>query len=188
LENRDFFLNCAPICAKQRGSRKREVSSGFWQEFNWMAQRASLAEDRFPADDNVTEFIAPEADSTRKDYFVRRDGLEYAGAHVLADLWGASRLDDIDHIEASLREIVETCGATLLHIHLHHFSENGGVSGVAVLAESHITVHTWPERNFAAFDIFMCGACDPNKAVPVLRRYFQPATVTAGEHKRGVVG
>jgi S-adenosylmethionine decarboxylase len=187
-KNHDFFLKSQRNRAKQRGSRLRDFS-GFWQEFKWMAQRAALAEDRFPATENVTEF-APrgEAESDRKDYFVHRDGLEYAGAHVLADLWGASRLNDIAHIEASLREIVETCGATLLHIHLHHFSENGGVSGVAVLAESHITVHTWPERDFAAFDIFMCGACDPNKAVPVLRRYFEPESIQAGEHKRGIVG
>jgi len=60
-------------------------------------------------------------------------------------------------MEATLREAVLQAGATLLHIHLHHFTPNGGISGVAVLAESHISVHTWPERNFAAFDVFMCG-------------------------------
>jgi len=49
----------------------------------------------------------------------------------------------------------------LLHIHLHHFSHNGGVSGVAVLAESHISVHTWPERDYAAIDVFMCGHTSP---------------------------
>jgi S-adenosylmethionine decarboxylase proenzyme len=46
-------------------------------------------------------------------------------------------------------------GATLLHIHLHHFEPNGGVSGVAVLAESHISIHSWPKRGYAALDIFM---------------------------------
>jgi len=66
--------------------------------------------------------------------------------HLLIDLYRASRLSDIDHIERTLRECVEAAGATLLHIHLHHFEPNGGVSGVAVLAESHISIHTWPEN------------------------------------------
>ena len=75
---------------------------------------------------------------------------------------------------------------TLLHIYLHHFGEEQGVSGVAVLAESHISVHTWPERNFAAFDIFMCGSCDPEAALPVLRKYFLPEDVKVEIQKRGV--
>ena len=78
-------------------------------------------------------------------------------------------------------------GATLLHIHLHHFTPNGGVSGVAVLAESHISLHTWPERGFAAFDVFMCGACDPYKAMPALRAAFKPERVELQEEKRGLV-
>jgi len=48
-----------------------------------------------------------------------------------------------------MRDAVEAAGATLLHIHLHTFEPNGGVSGVAVLAESHISVHTWPEKGYA---------------------------------------
>ena len=92
-----------------------------------------------------------------KDYFIERDGALYAGAHLIVDLWDAERLDDIGHIEATLKDCVEAAGATLLHIHLHHFTPNHGVSGVAVLAESHISIHTWPERGYAALDVFMCG-------------------------------
>ena len=77
-----------------------------------------------------------------KDHFIQRNGVEFAGTHLLLDLYEASHLDDIDHIEQAMRDIVSSCGATLLHIHLHHFSPSGGVSGVAVLAESHISVHT----------------------------------------------
>ena len=80
-----------------------------------------------------------------------------AGAHLIVDLYDAKQLDDIDHIEAALRQCVEAAGATLLHIHLHHFEPNGGVSGVAVLAESHISIHSWPENGYAALDVFMCG-------------------------------
>ncbi len=81
--------------------------------------------------------------------------------HLLVDLWGATNLCDPDHIDRALREAAEAAGATILHGHFHHFSPNGGVSGVLVLAESHISIHTWPERDFASIDIFMCGACDP---------------------------
>jgi S-adenosylmethionine decarboxylase proenzyme len=64
---------------------------------------------------------------------------------------------------------------------------NGGVSGVAVLSESHISVHTWPEKGFAAFDVFMCGAAEPQKAIAVLEAAFRPTRVVVGEHKRGIV-
>ena len=102
------------------------------------------------------------------------------------DLHGAERLDDIEHIEATLRDCVSAACATLLHIHLHHFQPSG-VSGVAVLAESHISVHTWPEKGFAAFDVFMCGHAEPRKALDVFKRAFEPGRVVVGEHKRGVV-
>ena len=120
-----------------------------------------------------------------KDYFIERDGARYAGTHLIIDLWGAERLDDLEHIEETLRECVRAAGATLLHIHLHHFTPNCGVSGVAVLAESHISVHTWPEKGFAAFDVFMCGEAQPHKAVDVLKRAFGPERVNVGEHLRG---
>jgi S-adenosylmethionine decarboxylase len=86
-----------------------------------------------------------------------------------------------------LRDATTAAGATLLHVHLHHFGPGAGLSGVAVLAESHISIHTWPERGYAAIDVFMCGACDPYKAVPVMKRAFEPATVQLSEQKRGVI-
>ena len=55
-----------------------------------------------------------------------------------------------------------------------------------MLAESHISIHTWPERGFAAIDIFVCGACDPYKAVPVLRRAFAAQSIEVKEQRRGV--
>jgi S-adenosylmethionine/arginine decarboxylase-like enzyme len=85
---------------------------------------------------------APEA----KDYFIHKEGVRYAGTHLIIDLWNARDLDDRDAIEGALRECVDAAGATLLHVHLHVFEPNGGISGVAVLAESHISVHTWPEQ------------------------------------------
>ena len=94
---------------------------------------------------------------------------------------------DPDYIDRALREAADAAGATILHGHFHHFSPNGGVSGVLVLAESHISIHTWPERNFAAIDIFMCGACDPHMSIPVLRGAFAPDRVDLSEQRRGRV-
>jgi len=122
-----------------------------------------------------------------QDHFVRRNGIVFAGTHLIFDFWGASQLDNLELMEAALRESVIVAGATLLHIHLHHFTPNGGISGVAVLAESHISVHTWPERGYAAFDVFMCGEAEPEKTIPVLRKAFSPDQVNMTEHLRGMV-
>ncbi len=129
----------------------------------------------------------PATAEPRTDYFVERDGMVFAGTHLLVDLWGASNLDSPEAIDAALREAAVTAGATILHGHFHHFTPNGGVSGVLVLAESHISIHTWPERDFAAIDIFMCGACDPRLAIPVLQRAFRPQRIDLGEQLRGRV-
>ena len=111
--------------------------------------------------------------------------MECAGIHLIIDLIGADGLDDIVMIENTLRRCVEVSGATLLHIHLHHFTPNAGVSGVAMLAESHISIHTWPERSYAALDVFMCGDTRPELCVDVLREAFTPAKLVVGEHFRG---
>jgi len=132
----------------------------------------------------------PEASGSeaRNDYFVERNGLRFAGTHLLLDLWGASGLDDPETIERALRDAAVAAGATILHGHFHHFSPNSGVSGVLVLAESHISIHTWPERDFAAIDIFMCGACDPYASVPALKAAFRPERILLGEQRRGLIG
>jgi S-adenosylmethionine decarboxylase len=122
-----------------------------------------------------------------KDYFVEKDGMKYAGMHLLVDLWGARDLSNPNWIDKALRDAAATAGATILHSHFHHFSPNGGVSGILVLAESHISIHTWPERDFAAVDVFMCGACDPRKAIPVLCQAFRPERVDVEEQRRGRV-
>jgi S-adenosylmethionine decarboxylase len=128
--------------------------------------------------------IAPTAEA-RADHFVVRNGVRCAGAHLIIDLYEAERLDDLDHIEATLRRCVTAAGATLLHVHLHHFEPNGGVSGVAILAESHISIHSWPEANYAALDVFMCGSANPDKCVPVLREAFRSKRVAVSELLRG---
>ncbi len=120
--------------------------------------------------------------------FLEREGGEYAGTHLLIDCWGASRLDDIEYMEDTLKRCVSASFATLLHLHCHQFSQSGGLSGIAVLAESHISVHTWPERDFAAFDVFMCGTAQPMNVVDVLKQAFQPTELKVKEVLRGYCG
>jgi S-adenosylmethionine decarboxylase len=127
------------------------------------------------------------ADDSRLDHFVHRDGLLFAGTHLIVDLWHASNLDELAVVERALRDAAGRAGATLLNIDLHHFTPNGGISGVAVLAESHISIHTWPEISYAAVDVFMCGNAQPHKAIEVLKGVFLPGLVTLAEHKRGVI-
>ena len=125
------------------------------------------------------------AHEKRKDFFIERDGVKFAGTHLIIDLFGAKRLDDLRHIEHTLKRCVEVAGATLLHIHLHHFTPNGGVSGVAVLPESHISIHSWPEAEYAALDVFMYGDARPERVVPVLKEAFGARDVVLREHLRG---
>ncbi|MCC6919932.1 MAG: adenosylmethionine decarboxylase [Alphaproteobacteria bacterium] len=127
------------------------------------------------------------SDEAPKDYWICRDGVTYAGRHLTIDLWDATGLDDEARIQQAFHDAIKAAGATLLHIHTHVFTPNGGVSGVAVLSESHISVHTWPEKGFAAFDVFMCGDAQPELAVPVLKAAFKPKRVVVEEIKRGVV-
>ncbi|GAB6054234.1 hypothetical protein JCM17960_30540 [Magnetospira thiophila] len=122
-----------------------------------------------------------------KDYFIEIDGEKFAGMHLLVDLWGAENLDNLALTERALCDAARAAGATILHCHLHHFTPNGGISGVLVLAESHISIHTWPERGFAALDIFMCGDCDPHDSIPVLEAAFRPSEILVKEERRGVV-
>jgi S-adenosylmethionine decarboxylase len=131
------------------------------------------------------EVAAPPPEEDRHDHFAVRKGVRCAGVHLIVDLHGAKRLNDIEHIETTLRRCVEAASATLLHIHLHRFQPSG-VSGVAVLAESHISIHTWPEAGYAALDVFMCGTAEPDKCIPVLREAFSAKRVGVNELLRGL--
>lgn len=107
------------------------------------------------------------------------------GVHVLLDLYGATHLDDPALADTALRKAAEAAGATVLSSHVHEFASTGGVSGVVVLAESHISIHTWPEHRYAALDIFLCGDADPHRAIPVLTDAFSPERIEVSEQPRG---
>lgn len=110
-----------------------------------------------------------------------------AGIHLLVDLWEAENLADMAVVRGALVEAAGACGATLLEVQLHGFGPGQGITGVALLAESHISIHSWPEHGYAAIDVFVCGACDPHAVLPVLRKAFRPVRVELTAQRRGVL-
>ena len=120
-----------------------------------------------------------------KDYFIEKDGEKFAGLHLIIDCLGARNLSSLEAVETCLRSCIEAAGATLLHIHLHHFTPEGGISGVAVLAESHISIHSWPEHGYAALDVFMCGNTTPLKTIDIIQAAFDPQELRVKELYRG---
>ena len=101
-----------------------------------------------------------------------------AGQHLLVDLSGIEpqRLNDCATLELLLRQAAQAAGAHVLFSHFHGFGTGLGVTGVVLLAESHITIHTWPENGYAAADIFMCGAAQPELALAVIEQTLAPAS------------
>lgn len=124
-------------------------------------------------------------ESKPRDLFVQADGFAFAGRHLLFDCWNASNLDNVGLVEKALNEAVSASGSNVVHMHLHHTAPDGGVTGVAVLPESHISIHTWPERNYAAIDVFMCGDTRPERALPIFKEAFHTQNIEVSEHMRG---
>lgn len=84
--------------------------------------------------------------------------MEHLGVHWTSDLYGcdADALDDVARIESYMLEAARVANATVISSQFHKFAPQG-VSGVVVIAESHLAIHTWPERGYAALDVFTCG-------------------------------
>jgi S-adenosylmethionine decarboxylase len=109
------------------------------------------------------------------------------GTHLIIELWGCKDLNSVEQVEQALRHVVEACNVTLKEITVVPFTPVG-VTGVAVVSESHIMIHTWPELGYAAVDVFTCGnAANPEASIPVLRQYFEPDRIQVMEIKRGLV-
>lgn len=104
-------------------------------------------------------------------------GVHHArGRHLLLDLSGiaADTLTDQAGIERLLRDAAALADATPLAAQFHHFGAGAGITGVVLLQESHISIHTWPEHGFAAVDIFMCGETHPENAARHLIEQLKP--------------
>ena len=106
--------------------------------------------------------------------------------HVLYDAWVEDRqiLSTIEPMKQLMCRAAEAGGATVVHQHFHQFNP-WGVTGVLLLAESHISVHTWVDEGFAAFDIFTCGPMDTDKVLEVIREGLKPSHASVRRIVRG---
>lgn len=121
-----------------------------------------------------------------KSYINEEDQSTWFGNHYILDLWGIKPAEQEVHVvERYLQQAAINAGATILHSYIHDFG-NGGVSGVVLLKESHISIHTWPERAFAAIDIYLCGDCEPLIAVEYLIKSFCAEKYEFFTLKRGI--
>ncbi len=114
--------------------------------------------------------------------------MEHLGRHVIIELWGCGdAINDRGLVERAMRNAVHAANATLLNLFIHEFSPQG-VTGVAVLAESHLSIHTWPEYGYVAADVFTCGSTTkPEAAAEVLRVEFGATNADIRELERGVM-
>ncbi|MBS0203110.1 MAG: adenosylmethionine decarboxylase [Planctomycetes bacterium] len=114
--------------------------------------------------------------------------MEHLGRHVIIELWGCNdaAINDSELVKSAMLDAVRAANATLLNIYVHTFSPQG-VTGVAVLSESHLSIHTWPEHRYVAADVFTCGeTTKPQAAADVLARRFGAEQTVVRELERGV--
>ena len=111
------------------------------------------------------------------------------GKHVLIELFGCNHelLNDIEYLRKALSDVATQIGATVIKDSFYQFTPQG-VSGVVIIAESHLSIHTWPEHNFAAIDVFTCGdVIKPKDAVKPLAEKLKAKSNTFIEIKRGLI-
>ena len=113
----------------------------------------------------------------------------YLGRHILAEFFECdpNTLNSLEKIEKNMLDAALECGATIVQKCFHMFNPYG-VSGVVIIAESHLAIHTWPELGYAAVDLFTCGSsCDPKVAYEFLKKVFNSKRATFTELKRGII-
>lgn len=121
--------------------------------------------------------------------FLRRKRLEALGRHILVEYYQCDRetLNDLSKIEYYMKEAASSSGATVIESIFHLFNPHG-ISGIVIIAESHLAIHTWPEYSYASVDLFTCGKeVDPWKAYAFLKEKLKAHHTTTIELKRGQV-
>jgi len=115
--------------------------------------------------------------------------LHALGRHLLVEYYECDPrvLNDCDALRAALEEAAEAVGACIVQSAFHRFNPHG-ISGVVVISESHLAVHTWPEYGYAAVDLFTCGTrADPWKAFDLLKQRLRSGRARGRELKRGIL-
>lgn len=112
--------------------------------------------------------------------------MKKVGTHLVLDAWGAPAelLNNTSKIKQALIEAITAGEATLIDIFVHEFSPYG-VTATATLAESHIAIHTWPEYEYFAADLFFCGEGQPQKAMQILQTALEAKEASLREIDRG---
>ena len=115
--------------------------------------------------------------------------MNYLGKHLIIELYkcGTTLLSDPKQIEIILQETALVMGATIVQSNFHHFTPLG-VSGVVIIKESHLTIHTWPEHGYAAVDVFTCGEIQLEKGIDFLKKKFETEEVEVQLLERGERG
>ncbi len=114
--------------------------------------------------------------------------MEALGRQILVEFYDCDtdKINDVEYIESSFLKATRLSGATIISHNFHKFSPYG-VSGVVVIAESHVSIHSWPEYNYAAVDIFTCGdTIDPWVIQEHLKEAFNSQNTSSMEMKRGM--
>lgn len=112
---------------------------------------------------------------------------KYSGIHLIAEFWYGKNIEDPKEVRKILIEAVKQADNTPLEIAVHKFQPQG-ITGIVLLAESHIAIHTWPEFNYTAIDIYTCGdKANPGKALEYLKEALQPKKVEIKKIKRGKI-
>lgn len=113
--------------------------------------------------------------------------MNHLGNHLIIDFYecDCELLNDAQFIDNAMIEAAKSCGATIVSNHINRFNPHG-ISGVVVIAESHITIHTWPEHGYAAVDVFTCGSTvDPWLVNEYLFSVLKAKRSSVEEFKRG---
>ncbi len=116
--------------------------------------------------------------------------MEALGKHILAEFYNCdvSAINDERGIEKLFVKTAKDSGATVISSNFHKFSPHG-VSGVVVISESHLTIHTWPEYGYCAVDVFTCGdRIDNNLCLEMLEKGLKAGSVSVVEMNRGILG
>ena len=111
------------------------------------------------------------------------------GRHMILEVWGnpgSLPYWNMDEAAAALVQSAKDAGATVLSERWHHFGSGFGYTGVIILSESHISVHTWPEKGYAAIDCFMCGDCNPEDTLQTILAFYVAEKHTVRTLQRGI--
>lgn len=149
-----------------------------------MIQASVAGERRGPVQPGTYDVGIRERSFDKREEVTRMKAL---GRHLIVELWDCLNLNDAQSLETGLREAVAAIDGTLLDVHVIEFPVHG-VTGVAIISESHIAVHTWPEHGYAAVDIFTCNLeADVHAGVQALSRHLLPGRHQVMEVQRGLM-